>query len=405
MPTSIERNYLIDEEQKVTAHYYHPLPVILSHGRGSWVWDIMGKRYLDMMSAYSAVSLGHGHPKILQAMYEQSQRLCVPSRAYYNDRLAPFLQKLCEVSGMDMAAPMNSGAEAVETAIKACRQWGYLSKGIPKYMAEIIVADGNFHGRTTTIVGFSSDESSKNNFGPYAPGFVSVPFGNAEAIRAAITPHTCAVIIEPIQGEAGVVVPPAGYLKQVKEICAQNNVLFVLDEVQSGLGRTGKMFAFEHEDAKPDGLILGKALGGGVMAVSAFLGRKDVMDLFETGSHGSTFGGNPLAAAIGLTALKVLETEELPERSAELGLYMMEEIKKIDSPAIKDVRGKGLWIGIELDPAIIQGREVAEKMLDKGVLTKETHSTTLRFAPPLIITKEEIDWGLQQLKTVLTQSE
>jgi ornithine--oxo-acid transaminase len=402
MAIPVERNYLIDEEQKVTAHYYHPLPVVLSHGRGSWVWDILGKRYLDLMSAYSAVSLGHGHPKILQAMFEQAQRLCVPSRAYYNDRLAPFLQKLCEVSKMDMAAPMNSGSEAVETAIKAARQWGYLAKGIEKYKAEIIVAENNFHGRTTTIVGFSSDSESKDNFGPYAPGFVTVPFGNASAIEAAITQNTCAVLIEPIQGEAGVIVPPEGYLRQVKDICQRNNVLFILDEVQSGLGRTGKMFAFQHEDAKPDGLILGKALGGGVMAVSAFLARKDVMELFTKGSHGSTFGGNPLAAAIGLTALKVLETEGLVQKSQELGNYLMERLQQIQSPAIKEIRGKGLWIGIELDPKIITGRQVAEKMLDKGILTKETHETTLRIAPPLIITKEEIDWAVEQLASCLT---
>jgi ornithine--oxo-acid transaminase len=403
MPMPIERNYLIDEEMKVTAHYYKPLPVVLSHGKGAWVWDIMGKRYLDMMSAYSATSLGHSHPAILQAMFEQAQRLCVVSRAYYNDRLAPFLQKLCEVSNMDMAAPMNSGAEAVETAIKASRQWGYLVKGIEKYKAEIIVAEHNFHGRTSTIVGFSSDAESKNNFGPFSPGFVTVPFGDAAAIQAAITPNTCAVLIEPIQGEAGVVVPPAGYLRDVKAICQQNNVLFVLDEVQSGLARTGKMFAFQHEDVQPDGLILGKALGGGIMAVSAFLGRKDIMELFGPGSHGSTFGGNPLAAAIGLQALKIIETENLVEKSHQLGIHMMEQIQAIKSPAIKEVRGKGLWIGIELDPAVVKGRQLAEQLLEKGVLTKETHETTIRIAPPLIITQEEIEWGIAQIKGCLTQ--
>ncbi len=402
MHTPIERNYLIDEEQKVTANYYHPLPVVLAHGKGAWVWDIMGKRYLDMMSAYSAVSLGHGHPKILQAMYEQSTRLCVPSRAYYNDRLAPFLQKLCEVSNLDMAAPLNSGVEAVETAIKAVRQWGYLVKGIEKNKAEIIVADNNFHGRTTTIVGFSSDEDSHTNFGPYAPGFISVPFGDVEAIKAAITPNTCAVMIEPIQGEAGVILPPVGYLKQVKELCQKNNVLFILDEVQSGLGRTGKMFAFEHEDAQPDGLILGKALGGGVMAVSAFVARKDVMELFSPGSHGSTFGGNPLAAAIGLQALRVIEAEGLVERSKELGTHFLEELKKIKSPAIRDIRGKGLWIGIELDPAIVKGRDLVEQLLEKGILSKETQETTIRLAPPLIITSEEIDWAVEQINSCLT---
>lgn len=401
MATPVERNYLIEEEQKVTAPYYHPLPIVLAHGKGTWVWDIMGKRYLDMMSAYSAVSLGHGHPKILQAMFEQAQRLCVPSRAYYNDRLAPFLQKLCEISGLDMAAPMNSGAEAVETAIKAARQWGYEVKKIPKYQAEIIVADNNFHGRTTTIVGFSSSNSSKENFGPYSTGFPSVPFGDISAMEAAITPNTCAIMIEPIQGEAGIIVPPEGYLKQVQALCKKHNVLFILDEIQSGLARTGKMFAFEHEDAKPDGLILGKALGGGVMPVSAFISRKEVMELFSAGSHGSTFGGNPLAAAIGIASLKTIEIENLVERSHELGQHMMEKLKAIPHPAIKEIRGKGLWIGVELDTRIISGRLLAERMLARGVLTKETHESTIRLAPPLIITKEEIDWGISQLEACL----
>lgn len=402
MNKPIERNYLIDEEKKVTAPYYHPLSVVLSHGRGAWVWDIMGKRYLDMMSAYSAVSLGHGHPKILQALLDQSQRLCVPSRAYYNDQLAPFLIKLCQITNLDMAAPMNSGAEAVETAIKASRQWGYLVKGIEQHKAEIIVAENNFHGRTTTIAGFSSDPTTRNNFGPYSAGFVSVPFGDEEAIKSAITPQTCAVIIEPIQGEAGIIIPPEGYLSRVKGICEENNVLFILDEVQSGLGRTGKLFAFQHEDAQPDGIILGKALGGGVMPVSAFVARKEIMQLFNKGSHGSTFGGNPLAAAIGLQTLKVIETEGLVDKSFDLGSYFLSELRKIDNRAIKEIRGKGLWIGIELDTQVITGRAFAEQLLEKGILSKETHETTIRLAPPLIITQEEIDWAIEQIKTCLT---
>lgn len=402
MPTPIERNYLIVQEEKVTAHYYKPLPVVLSHGRGVWVWDVLGKRYLDMMSAYSAVSLGHGHPRILQAFFDQSQRLCVPSRAYYNDRLMPFLQKLCEITNLDMAAPMNSGAEAVETAIKASRQWGYLVKGIEKYKAEIIVAEHNFHGRTSTIIGFSSDPESKENFGPFSPGFVTVPFGNIQALEKAITPNTCAVMIEPIQGEAGIVLPPEGYLKQVQELCHRNNVLFILDEVQSGFGRTGKMFAFQHEDAQPDGIILGKALGGGVMAVSAFVARKEIMELFVPGSHGSTFGGNPLAAAVGLETIKVIETEGLVEKSHENGNYLIRNLKGLNNKVIREVRGKGLWVGLELDPKIITGRTFAEQLLDKGILSKETHETTIRLAPPLIITKEELDWALEQIKACLT---
>lgn len=387
----------VEPEKQCLANNYHPLPVVVSHGRGVWVWDVSGKKYLDMMSAYSAVSHGHCHPRLLQTLLEQSQKLCIPSRAFHNDRLIPFARKLCEISGMEMMIPMNTGAEAVETAIKAARLWGYKVKGIEKDKAEIIVAENNFHGRTTTIVGFSSDPISRDGFGPFAPVFPTVPFGNAEAIVAAINKNTCAVMIEPIQGEAGVIFPPEGYLKQVKEICRQNNVLFILDEVQSGLGRTGKLFAFEYENAKPDGLILGKALGGGILPVSAFLARRDVLELFVPGSHGSTFGGNPLSAAVGLEALNVLETEHLVENSHSLGEYFLKELQKLQSPTIKEIRGKGLWIAIELDPKIIQGRRMAEKLLDRGLLTKETHATTLRLSPPLVITKEELDWALKQL--------
>lgn len=392
---------VIDLENQVCAHNYHPLPVVLTRGQGVWLWDDQGRKYLDMMSAYSAVSHGHGHPRILKAMLEQAQQLCIPSRAFYTNRLAPFLEKLCKISSMDMALPMNTGAEAVETAIKAARRWGYRVKGIPKNKAEIIVAGGNFHGRTTTIVSFSSDEAYKADFGPLTPGFKTVPYGDIEALEATITPNTCAFLVEPIQGEAGIVVPPAGWLKAAEILCRQHNVLLILDEIQSGLGRTGKMFAFQHEGVTPDGLILGKALGGGVMPVSAFLARKDVMEMFNPGSHGSTFGGNPLAAAIGYEALCVLEDEKLVERSAELGDYLIQKLKALNSPAIQDIRGRGLWVGVEVNPKKVSARNICERLMAKGILSKETHETTIRLAPPLVIDKAEIDWAVGCLADVL----
>lgn len=392
---------IIELEDKVCAHNYHPLPVVLTRGQGVWLWDDQGRKYLDMMSAYSAVSHGHGHPRILKAMFDQAQQLCIPSRAFYTNRLAPFLDKLCSLSGMDMALPMNTGAEAVETAIKAARRWGYRAKGIAKNKAEIIVASGNFHGRTTTIVSFSSDEAYKADFGPLTSGFKTVPYGDLAALEAAITPQTCALLVEPIQGEAGIVVPPAGWLKAAAELCKKHNVLLILDEIQSGLGRTGKMFAFQHEDIQPDGLILGKALGGGVMPVSAFLARKDVMEMFNPGSHGSTFGGNPLAAAVGYEALCVLEDEKLVERSAKLGHYLMQKLQALNSPLITDVRGRGLWIGVEVDPKKASARDICERLMMKGILSKETHETTIRFAPPLVIDEAEIDWAVDCLADVL----
>lgn len=390
-------------ENEVCAHNYHPLPVVLTRGEGVWLWDESGKKYLDMMSAYSAVSHGHSHPRIVKALTAQANKLCIPSRAFYSEGLAPFLEKLCHLSGMDMALPMNTGAEAVETALKAARRWGYQVKGIPAGQAEIVVAEGNFHGRTISIVSFSSEEAYKAGFGPFTPGFKTVPYGDIAALEKAITPNTCAFLVEPIQGEAGIIVPPAGWLKAAADLCRKHNVLLILDEIQSGLGRTGKMFAFEHEGITPDGLVLGKALGGGVMPVSAFLARKDVMDVFNPGSHGSTFGGNPLAAAVGYEALCVLEDEKLAERSAKLGAYFMQKLKALNSPLITDIRGRGLWIGVEVDPAKASARKICERLMAKGVLSKETHETTIRFAPPLTISEQEIDWAVTQVADTLEE--
>lgn len=387
-------------EKSVTAANYDSLPVVLREAKGVWATDTEGRRYLDMMSAYSAVSLGHGHPRILKAIMEQASKLAVTSRAYHTEILGPFLERLVQVTGLDMALPMNTGAEAVETAIKAARRWGYRSKKIAKDRAEIIVAHNNFHGRTTTIVGFSSDESYREGFGPFAGGFTLVPFGDAEAIERAITENTCAVLIEPIQGEAGIVVPPEGYLRSLRAICDRHNVLLILDEVQSGLGRTGRWFAHQHENIKPDGLILGKALGGGVYPVSAFVGTLEVMKVFDPGSHGSTFGGNALAARIGLEALAVIEEEGLVERSAELGDYLQDRLRSMRSNFVKDVRGRGLWVGVEVDPNVVSARAVCDRLLENGVLSKDTHGTVLRFAPPLTITREEIDWGMERIERV-----
>jgi len=391
----------IDLETAVSAANYHPIPVVLTQGQGVWLTDIDGRRYLDMMSAYSAVSVGHGHPRILEAMTRQASRLAVPSRAYHTDVLGPFLARLVAVTGLDQALPMNTGAEAVETAIKAARRWGYRRKGIPDGQAEIIVAAGNFHGRTTTIISFSSEPDYRDGFGPFTPGFRAVPFRDAAAVAAAITRNTCAVLIEPIQGEAGIMVPPDGYLRDLRALCDAHGVLLILDEVQSGLGRTGKWFAHQHEGIRPDGLILGKALGGGVYPVSAFIGTRELMSVFTPGSHGSTFGGNALAAAIGLAALEVIEDEGLVERSAELGAYLYERLRAIRSNVVTDVRGRGLWVGVEVDPAAVSARALCEEMAREGVLTKDTHGTVLRFAPPLTITREEMDWGLDRIERVL----
>jgi ornithine--oxo-acid transaminase len=393
----------IELENKFSAHNYSPLPVTLARGEGAYLWDVEGRRYIDMMSAYSAASHGHGHPRILAALTEQAKRLAVPSRAYYNDRLGLFLKEVCGVSGLDAALPMNTGAEAVETAIKAARRWGYRVKGISKDRAEIIVAQGNFHGRTTTIVGFSSEPEYRDGFGPFAPGFVSVPFGDLGAVERAITPQTAAILVEPIQGEAGIIVPPVGYLIGLRRICETRRVLLILDEVQSGLGRTGAWFAFQHENIKPDGLILGKALGGGVLPVSAFVAKREVMDVFTPGSHGSTFGGNPLAATVGLEALHVIRDERLVERSRDLGTHMLKRLRAIRSPAVKEIRGRGLWVGAEIDPKYASARLVCEQLLARGVLSKETHHTVVRMAPPLVIAREDLDLALDRFEEVVSE--
>ncbi|WP_242342980.1 ornithine--oxo-acid transaminase [Anaeromyxobacter terrae] len=390
-------------EKRYCPQNYRPLPVTLVRGEGAWVWDDGGRKYLDMMSAYSAVSHGHSHPRLVKVLQEQAAKLAIVSRAFHSDTLGPFLATLCARTGFEQALPMNTGAEAVETAIKAARRWGHQVKGIPEGEAEIVVARGNFHGRTTTIVGFSSEPEYRRGFGPFAPGFRAVPFGDARAMAAAVNERTCAVLVEPIQGESGIVVPPQGWLREVRQLCDERNALLVLDEIQSGLGRTGRWFAFEHERIRPDGLILGKALGGGLLPVSAFCADREVMDVFGPGSHGSTFGGNALAAAVGLEALKVLDEEKLVERSASGGAYMLERLRAMRSPALKEVRGRGLWVGVELDPARADARDVCERLAMLGVLTKETHDTVIRLAPPLVVNTTELDWALDRLQSVLDE--
>jgi ornithine aminotransferase len=396
---------IIEREDAVCAHNYHPLPVVIERALDVWVWGTDGRRYLDCMSAYSAVSHGHLHPRLVAALQDQLGRVAVTSRAFHTTVLGPFLEMLCAVSGFERALPMNTGAEAVETAIKAARRWGNRVRGIPDGQQEILVASGNFHGRTTTIISFSSDESYRDGFGPLTPGFRTFEFGSLASVEGAITPRTCAILVEPIQGEAGIVVPPTGFLRGLRGLCDRNGVLLILDEIQSGLGRTGKMFAFEHEGIRPDGLVVGKALGGGLLPVSAFLADARVMDVFEPGSHGSTFGGNPLAAAVGLAALQVLEDEQLVTRSAVLGRHLVERLRGLGSPLIREIRGAGLWVGVELDPARVHAREVVERLAARGVLSKETHETTIRIAPPLTITREDLDWAIDQLAAVLAEFE
>ncbi|HET7795370.1 MAG TPA: ornithine--oxo-acid transaminase [Rhizobacter sp.] len=391
----------IELEARHGAHNYHPLPVVLTRGAGVYLFDDGGRRYLDMMSAYSAVSFGHSHPVLVNALTEQAQKLAVTSRAFHTDQLGSFLELLCRMTGMARALPMNSGAEAVETAIKAARKWAYKVKRVPEGRAQILVAEGNFAGRTTTIVGFSSEAQYRDGFGPFAPGFSTVPFGDAQALEAAITPDTAAFIVEPIQGEAGIIVPPAGYLRAVREICTRHNVLLICDEVQTGLGRTGALLACDLEGIKPDGLMLGKALGGGLLPVSAFLAREDVMALFTPGDHGSTFGGNPLAAAVGRAALQLLESGELARRAHENGEYLMASLRALRHPAITEVRGRGLLIGVQIDPAFASAREVCEQLMHEGVLTKDTHHTVVRLAPPLVIEREQIDAAVAALQRVL----
>jgi ornithine--oxo-acid transaminase len=390
-------------ERRYGATNYAPLPIVLTRGEGVWLWDDTGKRYLDMLSAYSAVSFGHGHPKILKALSEQAARLAVTSRAFHSDKLPPFLAKLCEVTGMDRALPMNTGAEAVETAIKCARKWAYVVKKVPRDTAEIIVCDGNFHGRTTTIVGFSSEPQYRDDFGPHSGGFRRVPFGDTKALAEAITPNTAAFLVEPLQGEAGIVVPPAGYLTECARICRDRNVLLIVDEVQTGLGRTGRILAIHHEGVKPDGLILGKALGGGLLPVSAFLAREAVMGVFKPGDHGSTFGGNALGAAVGLASLEVLLEEKLSERAATMGAYLLQRLRAISSPVVTDVRGQGLLIGVELDPRKVPARRFVETLLKHGVLSKDTHGTVARFAPPLIVERADLDWAADRIRDALLE--
>lgn len=391
---------LIAYEEQYGAHNYHPLDVVVERAAGAWVYDVEGRKYLDFLAAYSAVNQGHCHPAILKAFTEQVHKVTLTSRAFRNDQLPLLLKELHDLTGFDMALPMNSGVEAVETAVKAVRKWGYTVKGIPAEQAEVIVCSNNFHGRTIAVVGFSSDEQYRNGFGPFAPGFRHVPLGDIEALRAAITPNTCAFLLEPIQGEAGILIPPAGYLQHVAAICRENNVLLVLDEIQSGLGRTGKLFAYQHEGITPDVVIIGKALSGGYYPVSAVLASREVLGVFRPGDHGSTFGGNPLACAVARAALRVIIDEDLPARSAELGSYALSRLQQMNASIIREVRGKGLWLAIELNgPA----RPLCEALKDRGILCKETHTTVIRLAPPLIIEKTDLTWALDQIEAVLTQ--
>lgn len=393
----------ISREKKYLAANYKPLPVVLARGEGVWVWDVDGHKYLDFLSAYSAVSGGHHNKRIIKAMNNQLDKIDVPSRAFYTDILGAYAEKLCAFTGMDKMLPMNTGAEAVETAVKAARRWGYRVKGIEKDKARIIVCDGNFHGRTTTIISFSSDADYRADFGPLTSGFDMIPYGDIAALEKAITPETCAFLIEPIQAEVGIKVPAKGYLRAAQELCKKHNVLFILDEIQTGMARTGKNFCFQHEIDRPDGLTLGKALGGGIYPVSAFLARADVMDVFNPGSHGSTFGGNPIAAAIGLEAITQIEEEKFAERSAELGEYLKSKLSAIQSPLVKEVRGMGLLVGLEIDPQYATARTVCENLMKRGLLCKETHDTVVRFAPPLIISKDEIDWAVGQVELTLKE--
>ncbi len=396
-------NSPIELEQRYCAQNYLPLPVVLTRGEGVFVWDDEGNKYLDMMSAYSAVSHGHANPRLVKVAQEQLARLNIVSRAYHTDNLGPFLQRACELTGMDMALPMNTGAEGVETALKAARKWAYEVKGVAPDAAEIIACTGNFHGRTIAIIAMSDEEQYRRGFGPFPPGFILAEYGNLQSLEEKITPNTAAFLVEPVQGEAGIVVPPAGYLKACEQLCRKHNVLLIADEIQTGLGRTGKLLACEHEGVKPDGLILGKALGGGILPVSLFLARREVMRVFTPGDHGSTFGGNPLAAAVGLEALNILVEDDLSACSASMGDYMLTKLRKLDSPMIKEIRGLGLFIGVEIDPALSTAREVCERLMQRGILSKETHDTVVRLAPPLTISRSEIDWALDQIDAVLAE--
>jgi ornithine--oxo-acid transaminase len=394
-------NDFIAIEEQYGAHNYHPLDVVIERGKGVWVWDVDGNKYLDCLAAYSAVNQGHCHPRIVAALKEQADKITLTSRAFRNDQLPLLCKEICELTGYQTFLPMNSGAEAVETALKAVRKWGYKVKGIPEHKAEIITCQNNFSGRTISIVSFSTEEQYKDGFGPFTSGFTNVPFGDADALEKAITPNTAAFLIEPIQGEGGVLVPPAGYLKKAFDLCKKNNVLFIADEIQSGLGRSGKLFAYQYEDIRPDVLIVGKALSGGCYAVSGVLSDKEVLGVFNPGDHGSTFGGNPLGAAIARVSLQVLIEEKLVEKSFELGKYFREKLIAINSKNVKEIRGKGLFIGVELHPEAGGARRFCEALMKQGILCKETHINVIRFAPPLVITKEEIDWALARIAPIL----
>ncbi len=391
----------IEIEEQYGAHNYHPLDVVIERAEGVWVYDVEGRKYLDCLSAYSALNQGHVHPEILKALLEQAKKVTLTSRAFRNDQLPLLYKELSEMTGYEMSLPMNSGAEAVETAVKLARKWAYQVKKVPRHQAEIIVAAGNFHGRTVTIVSFSTEPSYRDDFGPFTPGFVTVQYGDADAIAKAITANTAAVMIEPIQGEGGVIIPPAGYLKKVAELCQKNNVLFLADEIQTGLARTGKLFACDYEGVRPDVVIVGKALAGGFYPVSAVLADKPILGLFTPGEHGSTFGGNPLAAAVARASLRVIREEKLAERSQQLGEYFMEQLSEIPSPHVKEVRGRGMLIGVELKPEAKGARRFCEALQKKGILAKETHENVIRFAPPLVIDKETIDWALPSIREVL----
>ncbi|MCK4924048.1 MAG: ornithine--oxo-acid transaminase [Spirochaetes bacterium] len=395
--------YFIDLENQFGARNYLPLDVVITRGKGIWLWDVEGNKFMDCLSAYSAVNQGHCHPKIMQALVDQAAKLALTSRAFRNEQLGHFYEELCELTHSHMALPMNSGAEAVETMIKAVRKWGYKIKGVPRDKAEIIVCENNFHGRTITLVGFSSEGSYRNGFGPFTPGFKIVPFGDVEALKKSITPNTVGFLVEPIQGEGGVVIPPAGYLKQARELCDRHNIVLMLDEIQTGLGRTGKLLAGEHEGIEADVTVIGKALSGGFYPVSAVLSNREVLGTFTPGDHGSTFGGNPIACAVARQALKVIVEEHMVENAAAMGEYFMGQLKKIESPWIREVRGKGLMIGVELIPEAGGARHYCERLLEKGLLCKETHENVIRFAPPLVIQRDEIDWALERIESVLKE--
>ncbi len=390
-------------EDRYGAHNYEPLDVVLTRGEGVWVYDVEGRKYLDCLSAYSALNQGHVHPRILEALVDQARRITLTSRAFRNDQLPLLYKELSEITGYEMSLPMNSGAEAVETALKLARKWAYAVKGVPRHRARVIACEGNFHGRTITVISFSTEPHYRDDFGPFTPGFDIVPYGDAEAIEQAITPETAAVLLEPIQGEGGVIVPPEGYLRRVADVCREHNVLLIADEIQTGLGRTGKLFACQHEGVRPDITIIGKALSGGFYPVSAVLADRPVLGLFTPGEHGSTFGGNPLGAAVARAALRVIVEERLPERAAELGAYFMEQLAEIPSPYVKEVRGKGLLIGVELKHEVGGARRFCEALKEEGILAKETHEHVIRFAPPLVIDRETIDWALPRIRKVLTQ--